>query len=87
MRASQAGPAVPEIWDDTFSLGVLPPGAYEVTVVFEIEGGLGTGELGNAGVLPASQVPSPAGRALALLGLALGAAGYGLLRPGRGGGA
>lgn len=80
----QAAPAVPYIWDDTFSLGVLPSGTYRVTVVLEDEGGLGICEVGSADFLLASQVPALSPQALMALGLALGAAGYGLLRLDRG---
>ena len=80
----QAAPAVPYIWDDTLSLGVLPSGTYRVTVVLEVEGGLGICEVGSADFLLASQVPALSPQALMALGLALGAAGYGLLRLDRG---
>jgi len=83
-RLPQAGPAVPYSWDDTFSLGVLPSGTYRVTVVLEVDGGLGICEVGNADFLLASQVPALSTQALIALGLALGAAGYGLLRLHRG---
>lgn len=80
----QAGPAVPYPWDDTFSLGVLPSGTYRVTVVLEVQGGLGVCEIGSADFLLASQVPALNAQALLFLGVALGAAGYGLLRLDRG---
>ena len=80
----QAAPAVPYIWDDTFSLGVLPSGTYRVTVVLEVDGGLGMCEVGSADFLLASQVPALSAQALLFLGVALGAAGYGLLRLDRG---
>jgi len=81
----QAAPAVPYIWDDTFSLGVLPSGTYRVTVVLEVDGGLGICEVGSADfLLASSQVPALSAQALLALSVALGAAGYGLLRLDRG---
>jgi len=82
----QAAPAVPYIWDDTFSLGVLPPGTYRVTVLLEVEGGMGGCDVGSADFLLASPVPALSVQALMVLGVGLGAAGYGLLRLNRGGG-
>lgn len=76
----QAVPAMPNIWDDTFSLGALPPGSYRVNIVFEVLGGQSICTLRSVDFLVAPRVPTLSLQALAGLCIALGAAGSGLLR-------